>query len=138
MNFMTLQRYKNELILLLAFIFLVATFVYKLSAVTYVKENQVKINKEIQEVQTIINLKKQWGGKEISKKIKILKTIVPSNKVTSFKKKSKKLSVIYNNLTAKELNKVTNRLINIAVQISNLKIIKNSKNSYRMECICKW
>ena len=138
MNLMTLQRYKNELILLLAFLFLLATFVYKLTAVTYVKENQVKINKKIEEVHTIVNLKKQWGGKEIPKKIKILKTIVPSSKIKSFKKKSKKLSVIYNNLTATELNKITNKLINIAVQINNLKIIKNSKNNYRMECTCKW
>ena len=135
---MTLQRFKNEIILLLAFLFLVATFVYKLSAVTYVKENQVKINKEIKEIKTIVNLKKQWEGKEISKKIKLLKTIVPSSKVTSFKKKSKKLSVIYSNLTAKELNKITNKILNIAIQIDHLKITKSSKNSYRMECTCKW
>ncbi len=138
MNLMTLQRYKNELILLLMFLFLLATFVYKLSAVTYVKENQVKINKQIKEIQTIVNLKKQWGGKDISKKIRVLKTIVPPSKVASFKKKSKKLSVIYNNLTSSELNKITNKLINIAVQINHLKITKSSKNSYRMECTCKW
>ena len=135
---MTLQRYKNELILLLTFLFLLATFVYKLSAVTYVKENQVKINEEIEEVYTIVNLKKQWGGKNISKKIKIFKTIVPSSKVKSFKKKAKKLSIVYDNLTANELNKITNKLINIAVQINHLKITKNSKNSYRMESTCKW
>lgn len=135
---MTLQRYKNELILLLAFLFLLATFVYKLTATTYVKENQVRINKEIEEIHTIVNLKKQWGGKTISKKIKTLKTIVPSSKIKSFKKKSKKLSAIYDNLTANELNKITNKLINIAVQINHLKITKSSKNNYRMECTCKW
>ena len=135
---MTLQRYKNELILLLSFLFLLVAFIYKLTSVTYVKENQVKINKEIEEVYTIVNLKKQWGGKEITKKIKILKIIVPPNKITSFKKKSKKLSVIYSNLTANELNKIINKIINIAVQINHLKITKSSKNSYRMECTCKW
>ena len=138
MNLMTLQRYKNELILLLTFLFLVATFVYKLTAVTYVKENQVKINKEIEEIHAIVNLKKQWGGKNITKKLKILKIIVSSSKIKSFKKKSKKLSIMYDNLTANELNKVTNKLINIAVQINHLKITKKSKNNYRMECTCKW
>ena len=138
MNLMSLQRYKNELILLLMFLFLLATFIYKLSAVTYVKENQVKINKDIEEIHTIVNLKKQWGGKGISKKIKSLKRSVSSSKVKSFKKKSKKLSVIYNNLTASELNKIINKIINIAVQINHLKITKNSKNNYRMECTCKW
>ncbi len=138
MNLMTLQRYKNELILLLTFLFLLGTFAYKLTAVTYVKENQVKINQEIEEINTIVNLKKQWGGTNISKKIKILKRIVSSGKIKSFKKKPKKLSVIYNNLTATELNKIINKLINIAVQIDTLKIIKNSKNNYKMECTCKW
>ena len=138
MNLMTLQRYKNELILLLTFIFLLATFIYKLTAVTYVKENQVKINKEIEEVHTIVNLKKQWGGKNITKKLKALKSIVSSSKIKSFKKQSKKLSIIYDNLTANELNKITNKLINIAVQINHLKVTKKSKNNYRMECTCKW
>ncbi len=138
MNLMTIQRYKNELILFIMFIFMLVAFMYKLSAVTYVKENQVKINKEIKEIQTIVNLKKQWGGKDISKKLTILKRVVPSSKIKSFKKKSKQLSVIYNNLTANELNKIINKIINIAVQINHLKIIKSSKNSYKMECICKW
>ncbi len=138
MNLMTIQRYKNELILFIMFIFMLVAFMYKLSAVTYVKENQVKINKEIKEIQTIVNLKKQWGGKDISKKLTILKRVVPSSKIKSFKKKSKQLSVIYNNLTASELNKIINKIINIAVQINHLKIIKSSKNSYKMECICKW
>ena len=138
MNLMTIQRYKNELILLLAFLFLVATFVYKLTAVNYVKENQAKINREIEEIYTIVNLKKQWDGKNITKKIKILKTIVPTSKVKSFKKKSKKLSVIYSNLTANELNKIINKIININVQINHLNITKSSKNSYKLECTCKW
>ncbi len=138
MNLMTIQRYKNELILLLAFLFLVATFVYKVTAVNYVKENQAKINREIEEIYTIVNLKKQWDGKNITKKIKILKTIVPTSKVKSFKKKSKKLSVIYSNLTANELNKIINKIININVQINHLNITKSSKNSYKLECTCKW
>ena len=138
MNLMTLQRYKNELILLLTFLFLLATFVYKLTTVTYVKENQIKINKEIEEIHTIVNLKKQWAGKDISKKLTALKTIVSSSKVKSFKKRSKKLSIVYERLTSNELNKVTNKLLNIAVQINHLKITKKSKNNYRMECTCKW
>ena len=138
MNLMTIQRYKNEFILFTMFIFMLATFIYKLSAVTYVKENQAKINKDIKEIHTIVNLKKQWGGKGIGKKLTTLKTIVSPSKVKSFKKKSKKLSVIYSNLTANELNKIINKIININVQINHLNITKSSKNSYKLECTCKW
>ena len=135
---MTLQRYKNELILLLTLLFVLATFIYKVSAHTYVKENQIKINQEITQITNIVNLKKQWGGKGISKKVQSLKTLVPASKVKSFKKSSKKLLASYKGLTTNELNKLTNKLLNIAVQINQLKIQKNSKNNYVMEFICKW
>ena len=138
MNLMTLQRYKNELILLLTLLFVLVAFLYKISAHTYVKENQIEINQKIVQMTNIINLKKQWGGKGISKKIKNLKTLVPESKVKSFKKAPKKLSASYKGLTVNELSKVTNKLINIDVQISQLKIQKNSKNNYGMEFICKW
>lgn len=135
---MTLQRYKNELILLLTLLFVLAAFIYKLSAHTYVKENQIEINQEIVQITNIVNLKKQWGGKDISKKVQSLKTLVPATKVKSFKKSPKKLLASYKGLTTNELNKLTNKLLNIAVQINQLKIQKNSKNNYVMEFICKW
>ncbi len=138
MNLMTLQRYKNELILLLTLLFVLVAFIYKISAHTYVKENQIKINQDIAQMTNIINLKKQWGGKGISKKVQTLKTIVPTSKVKYFKKAPKKLSASYKGLTTNELNKITNKLINLAVQINQLKIQKKSKNNYIMEFICKW
>ena len=138
MNLMTLQRYRNEIILFVAFLLALFAFIYKLSAATYVKENQIKIEKQINEVTTIINLKKQWNRKDIANKVKTLKTIVAPSKVKSFKKKSKKLTAIYQELTPNELNKLTNKLINLPVQISHLHIAQSGKNQYTMEFTCKW
>jgi len=138
MNIMTLQRYKNEIILLLSILFALFAFIYKLSATTYVKENQLHIQDQINEVTTVVSLKKQWGDKKITNKVKALKTIVPASKIKSFQKKSKKLIASYSGLTANELNKVNNKLINIPVQIILLNISQSAKNQYTMEFTCKW
>jgi len=138
MNMMTLQRYKNELIILITLIFLLFAFIYKLSATRDVQENRVDIQKQISELSRITALKEQWGGKQLTSKIKVLETVVPASKVASFRKKSKKLIASYHNLTGKELTKITNKLINIPIQITILKINQSAKNQYTMEFTCKW
>ncbi|CAA6813591.1 MAG: Unknown protein [uncultured Sulfurovum sp.] len=138
MNMMTLQRYKNELILLVAILFALFTFIYKVSAQNNVAQNKVYIEKQISEINTISSLKNQWGGKQLANKVKSLQTVVPSSKVNTFQKKSKKLVASYKNLTGKELSKVTNKLINMPVQIVLLNINKSAKNQYTMEFTCKW
>ena len=135
---MTLQRYKNEIILLISVLFALFAFSYKLNANSYVKENKAKIQQQVQEIHTIGNLKKQWGGKNMANRVKTLKSVVPASKVKLFNKKSKKLIASYINLTSNELNKVTNKLLNMPVQIVLLNITKSSKNQYTMELTCKW
>jgi len=138
MNMMTLQRFRNELILLIAILFAVVGFFYKASANTYVSENRTQIQQEITEIKLINGLKKQWGNKQTGNKLKVLKTIVPKTKVASFSKKSKKLLVSYKNLTGKELSKVTNKLINLPVQVVALNIKQSANKQYTMEFTCKW
>ena len=135
---MTLQRYKNEIILLLALLFALFTFMYKLSASSYVEENKAKIQNDISEITAITNYKKQWDGKGIANKIKVLKTVVPASKVKTFQKKSKKLIASYSNLSSNELNKLNNKLLNMPVQITNLQVTESSKNQFTMELTCKW
>ena len=138
MNMMTLQRYKNELIIFAALLFALFAFMYKLSASTYVTENRAVIQKQIMQISKISSLKEQWGGKRLANKVKILKTVVPTSKVALFNKKSKKLVASYKNLTGNELSKVTNKLINMPVQIVLLNINQSAKNQYTMEFTCKW
>jgi uncharacterized protein (UPF0335 family) len=138
MNLMTLQRYRNEIILFVAFLFALFAFFYKKSASSYVEENRANIQQQITDITAIENYKGMWDGKSMANKVKVLKTIVPASKVESFNKKSKKLVASYANLTADELNKLTNKLINMPVQIVSLKINESSKNIFTMECTCKW
>jgi len=138
MNAMTLQQYKNEIILIVALFFALFAFFYKLSANSYVQENKATIQKQISEITSISDYQKQWNGKGIPNKIKVLKTIVNTSKVKSFQKKSKKLVASYVNLTANELNKINNKILNMPVQISNLQIKEQAKNQFTMELTCKW
>ena len=138
MNLMTLQRYKNEIILLLALLFALFAFFYKLSASSYVEENKATIQQQIAEIRAIDNYKTQWEGKGMANKVKVFKNIVDASKVQAFTKKSKKLVASYVNLTASELNKVSDKLINIPVQITTFKVTESSKNIFSMEFTCKW
>jgi hypothetical protein len=122
MNMMILQRYRNELILLLALLFALFGFLYKHSSTTYVETNRNEIQKQIAEISTITALKQQWGGVQMANKVKALQTVVPSSKVALFNKKSKKLIASYKNLTGNQLSSVTNELINLPVQIVLLNI----------------
>ena len=138
MNLMTLQRYRNEIILFVTLLFTLFAFMYKLSANTYVEKNKANIQTQISEITAIGNYKKQWDGKGLANKVKVLKTIVPASKVKTFQKKSKKLTALYTNLSSNELNKLNNKLINIPVQITNLQITESSENQFTMELTCKW
>lgn len=138
MNMMTLQRYKNELIILVTLLFALFAFIYKLSASNYVSENKTMIQKQVTQISTITALKEQWGGQKLANKVKVLQTLIPASKVTSFQKKSKKLVASYKELTGNELTKITNKLINIPVQIITLNIKRSAKNQYTMEFTCKW
>jgi len=138
MNMMTLQRFRNELILLLAILFALGAFLYKVSANSYVTENRTDIQQQITEIKLINGLKKQWGNRQTGNKVKILKTVVPNAKVASFSKKSKKLVASYKNLTGHELSKVTNKLINLPVQLVLFNVKQSANKQYTLEFTCKW
>jgi len=138
MNLLTLQRYKNEIILLLTLLFAIGAFFYKFSANSEVQKNKTIIEKKIDEINTIEKYKKQWASKGMANKIKIFKTIVSASKIKKFSKQSSKVTLSYKNLTARELNKIINKLLNLPIQIINLKIKESSKNQFTMEFTCKW
>jgi len=138
MNLMVLKRFRNELIILIAIIFALSAFFYKLSAKNFVEDKKSEIISSINEISRVNELKKIWKSKSISKKSNRFKTIVAKDKVKSFKKHSEKVIVSYKNLNIKELNSVTKYIMNNPFIIVKLKIDKVAKNSYSMELICKW
>lgn len=130
------KRYRNELIVTLSLLLLLAALGYKRMAVSSSVENETNTKYVVREFQELISLKKRWADKQISKKVDKLQKVIPQTKV-KWQKKGKKLTASYKSLTSKELNKVITTILNIAVQIEFLEI-KNNNSSYDVEFKCKW
>ncbi len=138
MNLMILKRFKNELIVFIASIFVIYAIFYKSSADSFVKSKKTDIESSISEISRVIELKKVWKSKTVLKKINLFKTIVSKNKLESFKKRGQKVIVKYKGLNIKELNSVVKHIMNNPFRIVKLKIDKQGKEKYRVELICKW
>ena len=138
MNLMILKRFRNELIILIATVFALSAFFYKISAKNFVEDKTTEIQNSISEISRVSELKKLWVNKQTVKDAKLLKTIVAKTKIKSFKKTSEKVMVNYNNLNTKELNMIIKKIMNKPFQISKLRIFESGKEEYGMELICKW
>ncbi len=133
---MNLKKYQNELIALLALLLMVTAFFYKNAQVSSGAKQASELKQSVNEFKEIVTLKRIWADKKISKKLDKLKELIPVSKV-KWSKKGKKLTATYTGLNASELNKLTTKIMNLAVQIQLLDI-KKSGSSYTMEFKCKW
>lgn len=138
MNLMLLKRFKNELIVVIAIFFALFAFLYKLDAKESVLNQQGEIENTITEISRVSELKKLWTSKQIAKDASALKTIVAKDKIKKFKKTGEKITVNYTGLNIQELNKITQKVMNRAFQITKLKITQSSAENYSMELTCKW
>jgi len=133
---MSLKKYQNELIALLTLLLMVTALFYKSVQVSSGAKQAAEREQLVNEFKEIVTLKRVWADKKISKKLDKLKELTPASKV-KWSKKGKKLTATYTGLSASELNKLTTKIMNLAVQIELLDIQKNG-SSYTMEFKCKW
>lgn len=133
---MTWKRYQNELIALVAFVFMLGAYGYKTAQVSSQAQSLASAKHSVAEIQEVISLMKIWDDTRTSKKVEKLQTIVPSSKVT-WSDQNKKVTASYKNLTAAELNTLVTKILNLPVEIQKLKIQKVA-SSYDVEFKCKW
>jgi len=133
---MNLNHYRNELIVGLSFVLMLLAFLYKNGQISSQAEQLFMMKQEVRDFKEMLAHKRIWGDKGLSKKIDKLQSVVPVSKVT-WSKKGKKLTAHYNSLTSKELNKMMTKLMSLAVQITELDIVRVGEN-YNVECKCKW
>ncbi len=133
---MTWKRYQNELIALIAFVFMLGAYGYKTAQVSSQGQSLATAKHAVEEVQEVISLKKIWDDTRTGKKVERLQTLVPSSKVT-WSSQNKKVTASYKNLTATELNALVTKILNVPVEIQKLKIQKVA-SSYNVEFKCKW
>ena len=133
---MNLKLYKNEIIVVAAFFLMFSALFYKNSQISSQSQEMLSNKQTVKEFGEVVSLQKIWANKSISKKVDRLKKSVSSSKVT-WKKKSKKLTATYKELDSKELNKVVTTILSMAVQIQELKIVRDH-STYNLEFKCKW
>jgi len=131
------KKYRNELMLLVAFTFFIIGYSYKQIQISKLYTTKSEVSKSVDEITQIIDLKKQWDGKKAKAKIAKLKRVVSSDKIKSFNLQSRKLSAIFKDLTGKEMNKIFIKIENIAVEILIIKVTTQDEK-YKMEVKCKW
>lgn len=138
MNLMMIKRFRNELMVLAAALFMLLALGYKLSAKGYVADQQQEIQTTMEEISQVVDLKAVWGDKNIDKTTDQFKTIVAQNKIQSFEKRSKKMVAKYSDLDVKDLNNIAKQLFKTPVQITQLQIQESGKEKFTMELTCIW
>ncbi len=133
---MTWKRYQNELIALIAFVFMLGAYGYKTAQVSSQAQSIAAAKHSVEEIQEVVSLKKIWADPKTSKKVEKLQMLVPASKV-KWSNKNKKVTASYKNLTATELNTLVTKILNVPVEIQKLKIQKVA-SSYDVEFKCKW
>ncbi len=133
---MTWKRYQNELIALIAFVFMLGAYGYKTSQVSSQAQSLAAAKHTVEELQEVISLKKIWDDTRTTKKVEKLQTLVPASKV-KWSNQNKKVTASYKSLTARELNTLVTKILNVPVEIQTLKVQK-ADSSYDVEFKCKW
>lgn len=133
---MSLERYQNQLIALLAVLILIGAVFYKYDALKNKAGASAQANSAVVELKEVITLKQIWADSHLLKKVKKLRTLVPKEKV-KWTRKKKKLTASFNNLSFIEFNKLVGKIMSLAVEIETLNIQKSGK-TYSVELKCKW
>ena len=138
MNLLTIKRFQNELIISLLLVFVGFSFFYKLSAQNSVSSQKIEITNSVAEISKTAELKSFWDKKKVKKEAIKFKNIVSKDKVKRFEKRSGKVVASYENLSVKELNKISKKLLSTHFRITKLNITESSKDRFKMEFTCKW
>lgn len=133
---MNWKRYQNELIALAAFVLMLLGYGYKSAQISSQTEVMTEVKHSVGEIKEVVALQKIWSDKKIGSKVETLHTLVPASKV-QWSNKSKKVTATYKGLTARELNNLVTKILNVPVEIQTLDIAKNA-SSYDVEFKCKW
>ena len=133
---MNIMRYRNEIIVAAALLFAVAALGYKYIHRASVHKENRQMQQTLVQVQEAAALKSRWSDKRTGQKLESLHRLFPASKVI-WQKRGKKLTATFKDLSGKEANTLVTKLLNIAVQVVDLKIERKQKN-YTVEVVCKW
>ena len=133
---MSWKQYKNELVVLFAFVLMVGAILYKNGQISFQKRYAENTSRVAGDLKSIVALKKIWSDSKVPQKVKRFKELIPLSKM-KWSNKNKRVSVSYSSLNARELNKLITAILNLPVEINMLKMEKRDL-FYDVEFKCKW
>jgi len=134
---MNFQRYKIEILLASSLLFMVLALGYKSISSASLNSSKEEFATTKQEIGQIVALQELWGDKKITKKVKALETLLPKDKVHTFSVKSKRLNASFKALQINDLNRLSNKITGLAIEIDRFNLSNDGK-AYRLELKCKW
>ena len=132
-----IDRYRNELIILLSVIILIISIIYKHHSISKFENAVNETRVSIKDIEESKRLKSLWYAKGMKSKLNKLRAKIDSKKIVKFSIERKKVNIKLRDLRSRDLNRFMNELAKLPVRISTLNISKSS-NSYELECLCKW
>jgi len=133
---MNWQSYKNELIVLVAFLVLLMGYGYKHRVINTQANSGTAMEKTISQIKDILELKDIWVDKKLNSRLAKLQSYFPPSKVR-WRKKGKKIEASFKGLTARELNILISKIMNLSLVIRKLTIHKRAL-IYDVEFKCKF
>jgi hypothetical protein len=130
-------RYKNELLVVASVIFLLSGYLFKYKSFKSSQELLYQKQNELVELKKVVGLQRVWSPKRVSSGLENIRRSLSPNQV-KWDKRGKKLTAKFKDMTSVELNKIINKILNVAIEIEHLNIIKKQNDKYTMELKCKW
>jgi len=134
---MNLKHYKLEIMVTLSLLFAVLGYGYKLTSHARLESSKEALATTQKEIAQIIALQELWGDKKLTQKLKGIEPLIDKSKVSSFKLSGKKLTASFDELDITQLNRLSNKIVALAVEIKKFKVTKVGER-YRLELTCKW
>jgi hypothetical protein len=133
---MNLRAYQNSAIVLFFALLMVGAMLFKGMVSKEVRVEREKMAQELAQIEQIVQLQHLWRDKSILKKLKRLEKFGTAS-TRKWSLRGKKLVATYTSLSAKSVNRLINKILNLAVQIERLELKKEGE-MYRLEFVCKW
>ncbi len=132
-----IRKYQNELIVLVAFLFLLGGFLYQKSMSSALDSSLSLSKKAAKQITETKTLQKVWASKGLKQQVAQLRDTLPPMRIKKFDQQKNKLNVHFIDLTGQELNMISTKLASLPLHIEKL-TINRAGDKYEMECECSW
>jgi hypothetical protein len=126
--------YRHELLIVVALLFAIGSYLYKEHRITL--QDSTQSEAMLQEIKESVELQALWGDKRLTKKVDEMRLGLSPAKV-KWSRKGKRLQATFKTLSARELNGVMKQVMNLAIEIEKLELLKSGE-TYSLELKCKW